>query len=124
MGAGVGAAPAFAAEGGVLGEVPEVDALGGAWMIQEGEWRLSKYATGETLLFNLHEDPDEQKNLAADPAHAATYRDLDARLTTWIMRAMIESHHPERVYVRDLSQDPTFGREGWRRPYPRPYGNA
>ena len=101
-----------------------IGALGGAWMIQEGDWRLSKYATGETLLFNLREDPDEQNNLAADPAYAVTYRDLDARLTTWIMRAVIESHHPERVYVRDLSQDPTFGREGWRRPYPRPYGGA
>jgi arylsulfatase len=59
-----------------------VGALGGGWMIQEGPWRLSKYATGETLLFNLEDDPREQRNLAADPAHAATYRELDARLTT------------------------------------------
>jgi hypothetical protein len=30
-----------------------------------------------------------------------------------------ESYHQQRVYVRDLSQKPEFGYEGWQRPYPR-----
>ncbi len=47
-----------------------------------------------------------------DPAHATTYRVLDASLTSWMMRAMVEAQHPQRVYVRDLSQQPDFGREG------------
>ncbi len=109
---------------GTTGRERIIGALGGGWMIQEGPWRLSKYATGETLLFNLEDDPQEQRNLAADTGHAETYRDLDARLTTWMMGAMVQSHYAQRVYVRDLSQQPDFGREGWQRTYPRAFGDA
>jgi hypothetical protein len=36
------------------------------------------------------------------------------------MALQVASHFPARVYVRDLSQTPAFGYEGWQRPYPRP----
>lgn len=95
-----------------------IGALGGGWMIQEGPWRLSKYGTGETLLFNLDDDPNEQRNLALDQALGDVYRRLDATLTAWMMNAIVASHRTQRVYARDLSQRPDFGREGWRREYP------
>ncbi len=97
-----------------------VGALAGGWLIYEGPWRLSKYATGETLLFNVREDPQEQRNLAGDARSLDVYRQLDAELTAWMMRAIVDAHRPQRVYTRDLSQDPAFGREGWQRSYPQP----
>lgn len=93
--------------------------LGGGWSLYDGEWRLSKYATGEVTLFNLKEDPQEQRNRIHDPACAERLAAMDAELTRTIMRSMQEAFYDRRVYIRDLSQDPWFGREGWVRPYPR-----
>jgi arylsulfatase A-like enzyme len=91
----------------------------GGWMIYDGEWRLSKYATGECLLFNVQADPGEQRNLYYDPAYVEVRTRLDTTLTQAIMRSLKEANHERRVYVSDLSQDPRFGREGWLRTYPR-----
>lgn len=96
-----------------------VGELAGGWMLDDGEWRLSKYATGEAMLFHLTEDPHEQHNLIRDPGYRAIFARMDAELTRAIMHSMSEASHDRRVYVRDLSQDPWFGREGWQRPYPR-----
>ena len=52
----------------------------GGWMIDDGEWRLSKYDTGENLLFNVCRDPEEQQNLFVDPAYIDVCIRLDARL--------------------------------------------
>jgi len=104
---------------GATGRDHLIGALGNGWMIQEGPWRLAKYATGEQLLFNLEADPQEQRNLIADAGCRTVLRDLDARLTGAIMRSMVDARFAERVYTRDLSQSPVFGYEGWQRPYPR-----
>ena len=96
-----------------------VGQLAGGWSLYDGEWRLSKYATGEVTLFNLAEDPQEQCNRANDPGCRERLAAMDAELTRTIMHGMQEAFFDRRVYVRDLSQDPWFGREGWVRPYPR-----
>ncbi len=96
-----------------------IGTLAGGWMLFDGEWRLSKYATGEELLFNLLLDQLEQQNLAGDASYLDVKRRLDKELTQAIMASISESHFERRVYARDLSQDPGFGREGWQRPYPR-----
>jgi arylsulfatase A-like enzyme len=92
------------------------------WMIFDSAWKLAKYATGEQLLFNLETDPTEQHNLIDDPASAVHLRALDAVLTQEIMRSTTQSHSDKRVYTADLSGNPEFGKEGWRRPYPRSPG--
>jgi arylsulfatase len=107
---------------GIPGHGPReriVGALADGWMLFDGQWRLSKYATGETLLFNLSQDPLEQHNLMGDLGYQEVYRRLDAELTQAIMGSLSASHFERRVYHNDLSQDPAFGREGWQRPYPR-----
>jgi choline-sulfatase len=96
-----------------------VGMLQGGWMIDDGEWRLSKYSTGEATLFHIAEDPDEQRNLYSDPRALPIRNRLEAELTRRIMASMREANHERRVYVRDLSQKTWFGREGWQRPYPR-----
>ncbi|MFO7916980.1 MAG: sulfatase-like hydrolase/transferase [Anaerolineae bacterium] len=93
--------------------------LQGGWMIYDGEWRLAKYATGEELLFNLHEDPREQNNLIDDERYAQIFRKLDMELVPALMRSLNDAFHDRRVYTKDLSQTTAFGREGWYRPYPR-----
>ena len=49
--------------------------------VRTADWRYTHYpsGTGEQL-FHLAEDPGEQRNLAADPAHAATRNELRDRL--------------------------------------------
>lgn len=97
-----------------------VGMVSNGWMIDDGTWRLHKYSTGEHLLFNRAEDPDEQHNLIDDPRYAAEYRRLDSELTGEIMRSVTLSHWDRRVYVESLSGTPAFGRRGWQREYPRP----
>jgi len=93
----------------------------GGWMIYDGEWKLCKYATGEILLFNLKEDPTEQRNLMKDPGHAARYAELDARLTREIMRSLSASHQDKGLDPNNvLWSNADYGKEGWQRPYPNP----
>jgi arylsulfatase A-like enzyme len=96
-----------------------IGVLQGGWMIHDGEWRLSKYATGERLLFNTHDDPMEQNNLIDDPRCAQIVRGLDMELTQAMMQSINDAFYDRRVYTSDLSQTTAFGREGWQRPYPR-----
>jgi hypothetical protein len=88
-------------------------------MVDDGRWRLAKYATGEAVLFDRQTDSDEQANLYDDAAHLDVRSRLEAELTQYLMACMREANHDRRVYVRDLSQNTAFGREGWQRPYPR-----
>ena len=96
-----------------------IGSLADGWMIYDGEWRFSKYATGEVLLVNLLQDPQEQHNLAGDVDYSDVFQQLDAELTQAIMDSTNESFFNPRVYTQDLSQNPSFGREGWQRPYTR-----
>ncbi len=96
-----------------------VGAITGGWMIDDGSWRLARYSTGETTLYDRAEDPDEQQNRAHDRSCQRAREELDARLQAEVMQYLRQAFYPQRVYVHDLSQEPGFGREGWRRPYPR-----
>jgi choline-sulfatase len=40
--------------------------------LRDGPWKYQACAADPDLLFNLESDPDERRNLAGDPAHAAT----------------------------------------------------
>ncbi|MDP6511570.1 MAG: sulfatase-like hydrolase/transferase [SAR202 cluster bacterium] len=90
------------------------------WCNFDGQWKLAKYATGETVLFNLNDDPDEQRNLASDPTFSEVYRRLDTELTQELMESYRFAMHDRLAQAGDMSQDQGFGREGWRRPWPAP----
>ena len=92
----------------------------GGWMIYDGQWKLCKYASGEVLLFNLSEDPNEQHNLMKDGRYQEEYIRLDGELTREIMNSMSLSHESKRVYAKTtLAGDPAFGKEDWQRSYPK-----
>jgi arylsulfatase len=96
----------------------------GGWMIFDGRWKLSKYSTGEVLLFDLVSDPDEQHNLMRDQTRWDKYLELDTLLTQAIMRSVTEGNDDQRVYTNSLSTDPSFGHRGWQRAYPRRIGGV
>ena len=92
--------------------------LADGWMNFDGRYKLHRYSTGDELLFDLREDPTEQRNLAADPNHAELRQRMDAELVSEVMVSMAQSTHDRLAHAGDMSQDPAFGREGWRRPWP------
>ena len=97
----------------------------GGWMIYDGQWKLCKYASGEVLLFNLSEDPNEQHNLMKEGRYQEEYARLDVELTREVMNSMSLSHESKRVYAKTtLAGDPTFGKEDWQRLYPRNIADA
>ena len=97
----------------------------GGWMIYDGQWKLCKHASGEVLLFNLSEDPNEQHNLMKEIADIRkSMPDWIAELTREIMNSMALSHESKRVYSKDLAGNPAFGKEDWQRPYPRNIADA
>ena len=49
-------------------------------MLREGRWKLHHYPGEPSLLFDLDADPQERRNLAADPAHADRLAAMTARL--------------------------------------------
>ena len=94
--------------------------LGDGWMNFDGRYKLHKYRTGETLLFDMLNDPDEQVNLYENSEFADITRRLETELTQELM-ASIESSMDDRLAQNgDMSQDPTFGLESWVRPWPSP----
>ncbi len=92
--------------------------LGDGWMNFDGQYKLHKYSTGEVLLFDMEHDPQEQRNLASSADYQNVLRRLDAELTAHIMDSTRESWHDRLAQNGDMSQDPSFGREGWQRPWP------
>lgn len=88
------------------------------WMAFDGEWKLCKYSIGEPLLFNLKDDPQELRNLAADPAYGEVYRRLDAELTHEVMQSMVLGMHDRLAAPYSLSSDDVMGREGWQWKFP------
>ena len=58
----------------------------GARSVRTPSWRYTRYPNGAgEQLFQLTDDPDEQRNQAADPAHAAVRHELRDRLLDLIV---------------------------------------
>ena len=91
-----------------------------AWMALDGEWKLSKYSTGEAMLFNMVADPQEQRNLVEDPRYGDVCRRLEAEMTTEIMDSLAFAAHDRLVSPQGLSGDDDFAREGWTWGFPAP----
>jgi arylsulfatase A-like enzyme len=65
-------------------------------------------------LYDLRADPHELHNLAADPAHAATLREVRAALDEWITRTGDKGREPEpeEVYLNYVNDERPEGGRG------------
>lgn len=79
-------------ERAVLSEYHAVGATKAVFMLRAGRWKYVHYVAYGPQLFDLESDPEELRDLASDPAHAATLARLGARL-----RALLD---PDEVEAR------------------------
>lgn len=64
----------------VFAERGEPTSTGAARMVRTREWKLCLLPRGDHELFDLRKDPDETRNVFADPANAAVVKDLKERM--------------------------------------------
>ena len=64
----------------VLSEYHAVGSLTGMFMLRFGRWKYVHYEGYRPQLFDLEADPGETRDIALDPAHAATLADGERRL--------------------------------------------
>ena len=86
----------------------------------DGRYKLHKYSNGENLLFDMKTDPTEQENLIDHKDYQEIRHKLEDELSKEIMRSIDASMNDRLAQNGDMSQDPTFGFEGWERPWPHP----
>jgi arylsulfatase A-like enzyme len=53
-------------------------------MVRTRDWKYVLYPSGAEELYDTAADPNEVRNLAASPEHAARRSELRARLDTWL----------------------------------------
>jgi arylsulfatase A-like enzyme len=51
--------------------------------IRTRRWKLNRYDRGNVELYDLERDPDEVRNLAAEPSLASLRKQLEERLDAW-----------------------------------------
>jgi len=98
-------------------------ALSSGWALFDGQWKLCKYHGGSHL-FNLRDDPREQRNLARDGRCREVYERLDRQLTAHIVEQLHDTFFPQHIdhaIQGANSSSPFFGRAGWDRTYPAPW---
>lgn len=72
------------------------------YMVRQGRWKLITCMTDPDQLFDLAEDPLENRNLAGDPAQAARVADLKAHLSGFdasAIRTEVMASQRERLVV-------------------------
>jgi arylsulfatase A-like enzyme len=58
-----------------------------AKMVRTERWKLNYYPKGSGELYDLKNDPNEDRNLYADPQHKGTVADMKDRILAWLTTA-------------------------------------
>ncbi|MGH2352358.1 MAG: sulfatase-like hydrolase/transferase, partial [Chloroflexota bacterium] len=70
-------------------------------MLRQGRHKYVAFREGPEVLFDLQTDPDEQRNLAADPAHASVVAELRAKtMAGFDFEAVAERARDERAALQ------------------------
>ena len=88
--------------------------------LDDGRHRLSRYDNGLATLYDLADDPGEQRNLIDDPAAQDVRGRLDALLAAEVLKASRAAHEDKRYPYLTMTPDHPAHRRGWQRPYPWP----
>lgn len=81
------------------------DEYGPVRMIRTREWKyVHRYPHGPHELYDLTADPDEDDNLAADPAHDTVRNDLAGRLDEWFAKYVDPAFDGARLPVTGNGQ--------------------
>jgi arylsulfatase len=94
-----------------------VGVLAGGMFITDDRWKLARYGNGVVTLFDLRDDPHEQRNLAYDPAHLDPLQRLDRAMQAHLLRSIVAANRDKFVHSTETAL-PVFGGPGWCRPYP------
>ena len=78
------------------------------WMNYDGRFKLHRYRSGEALLFDIENDPQEQVNLLDDPAYADIRHRLEGELFAEVMTSIEAASQDRLAQYGDMSQDPGF----------------
>jgi arylsulfatase len=92
-------------------------------MFFDGRWKLTRYPGGAQL-YDLVDDPQEQRNRIADAQCAPVRQRLENALWRRMTRSLDEANFSNRVYHFSYSSSEDFGRPGWGRTYPMPWGES
>ncbi|MFA5688670.1 MAG: sulfatase-like hydrolase/transferase [Kiritimatiellales bacterium] len=88
------------------------------YMVLTSQWKYSRYLSGLKVLYNLNDDPQEQRNRINDPACAPIIQKLDAILTREIDESIEFANREKCVERGGLCGEGPFGKRGWQRTYP------
>ena len=89
-------------------------------MNYDGRFKLHRYKSGEALLFDIENDPQEQVNLLDESSYLGVRHRLESELFAEVMSSIEAASQDRLAQHGDMSQDPGFGRESWAREFPHP----
>jgi arylsulfatase len=87
-------------------------------MVIANEWKLCRYKNGHVALYNLSDDPHEQRNLAYQPHTLHDLRRLDAIMQRDLIESLIMTNGDKFVEKSRYQGRGEFGQRGWQRSYP------
>ncbi len=94
-----------------------VGVLATGMFITDDRWKLARYENGVVALFDLRDDPHEQRNLAYDPTHLEPLQRLDRAMQAHLLRSIVAANRDKIIHSMETAT-PMFGVPGWSRPYP------
>ncbi|MDQ2785877.1 MAG: sulfatase-like hydrolase/transferase [Chloroflexota bacterium] len=94
-----------------------IGVLAGGMFITDDRWKLARYENGVVALFDLWNDPHEQRNLADDPAYRDPLQILDRALHASLLQSLVAANRDKIIHSTETAT-PMFGVRGWARPYP------
>lgn len=108
--------PGFGAEAG--GEhAAVIGVLATGMFITDDRWKLARYENGVVALFDLRDDPHEQRNLAYHPDYLEPLQRLDRAMQAHLLRSITAANRDKMIHSVETAT-PKFGMRGWSRPYP------
>jgi len=92
--------------------------IGSGIMITDGRHKLSRYKNGLATLYDLTNDPMEQRNLIDDAAAGSVRDRLDVLLVQELLSALADGNIDKGYVYATMTPDHPSHKRGWKRPYP------